>query len=140
MPNHRYWRILVSGTCSLGVVYVGQLTEVPRPIYEGYRPIRWADKSDIRPRSSANGHYLGRSIYRRGKQGRIRVTNVPADWFRDNDSSIQSLRTDPFFLWWRPDGYSDEVEYCWTESPPEVENTGPRGLMSLGLAVSAYAS
>ena len=132
------WTITKTGGL-VGVIGVGVFVEIPCPIYENFRPFRWAAQSDIRPRVSANGQYLGKTINRRGRAGDFRVRNIPARWPRDVTEEIDLLATEPFFLWWRPDGYPTEVSYCWTDEPPEVENTGPAGRVTFRARVSAYA-
>lgn len=139
--NAASWSIRQTGaslTGLVGVILLGKLLEVPSMIYEGHQPLRWAKNQDIRPRLSASGQHLGTTLYRYGKQTQVNIRNIPPMWFRDNEDSILSLAHRPFFLWWRPDRYPEEVEYCWCNRDPEVRNTGPAGLMSLRLDVSAY--
>ncbi len=131
----RFRLLLSAGQCS--VIHFGELLEFPRPIYENYRPLRWSKSDEFFPRISRSGHFLGTTRSIGGKEASLTIRNVDASWIRENEEKLLSLEEKPFFLWWRPDKYPNEVEYCWLRSPLRIENTGPAGLMRIRMELSA---
>lgn len=139
----RYWRITVVSSVSpptVGVVYLGKVLAMQRPIYGGHSPINLSRQTVVRPTESEKGQWLGRSITRYGLQTSYNWNNLSAAWYRANfDPFVSAARFRPFFIAWRPASYPDEVAFGWTGDDIQPSNSGTRDLMSVSISVSAHA-
>ena len=140
------WEFIVDGTNAsvdayIGVLSFGTCLCLPQAAWSSASPIRWAYDVDVKPNLSASGHYLGRTIRRRGKKGNVTFRNIPDDWVRAPETRrfVEHALTRPFFLWLRPYDYPHEVEYVWATKPVRFANTGPGKLMSMSMELQAYA-
>jgi len=128
-------RIVGQSTPVVGVIYIGKALEMARPLYGGHTPLALSRTTVIRPHVSERGQFLGRSIIRSGASGSWSWSNLTAAWVRRYlDPFIESARTDPFFILWRPASFPGEVGYCWTLGDLSATNSGPRDLMSFTLS------
>lgn len=134
----RYWRIQISGGTgipAIGVIYIGKVLEMQRPIFQGHSPITMSRETTIKPNRSEGGQFLGRSIIRTGVSSQYQFQNLTDDWVRSNfDPFIISARKYPFFIAWRPETYP-EVAYGWENGDIVPTNSGPRNLMSVSFNV-----
>lgn len=134
----RYWRLTITGSVipEIGVVYIGEVLEMQRMIYGGHSPGTLSRQTEIRPTRSEGGQFLGRSIIRQGFATSFQWENLKAQWYRTNfDPFVESARTEPFFIAWRPEDFPLEVLYCWTNSDISPTNQGVRDFMSVGFSV-----
>ena len=139
------FRITLSGGTgttmpSVAVVNIGSVLVSQRMIYGGHTPITLSKNTVIRPQSSENGQFLGRSIIREGASTTIALDNLTAPWVRsDFYPFMESARVYPFFFAWRPTvTYADEVAYVWTNGDISVTNKGQANLMTTSFKVEGY--
>jgi hypothetical protein len=134
--NNTRFRIRISGGTvpRVGVISLGLTLDMQRPIYGGHSPINLSRTTVTRPNASERGQWLGRSIIRTGSRGQWQWRNLTADWYRANfDPFVESIRTEPFFIAWRPETFPDETAYCWTSDDVQPQNMGTRDLMEVTL-------
>jgi hypothetical protein len=130
------FRIRIAGqtTPLVGVIYIGKALEMMRPLYGGHTPINLSHSTIIRPNTSDRGQFVGRSIIRTGVGTPWDWRNLEADWVRRYlDPFIESARTLPFFLLWRPATFPEGSAYCWTPGDQKPQNMGTADLMSFTL-------
>jgi len=133
------WRIQVSnGTApSIGVIKFGSALQMPQAIYGGHSPVDLARQTVLRTNISETGEFQGRSKIRATMQGAFDWTHIKADWVRTNWRPFQlAIETEPFFIAWRPETFS-EVALCYTTQSPTAANMGVKDYMQLGLQVTA---
>lgn len=161
------WRILVTGdggAFEIGILYIGKALAMQRGAYSGVSPFSLSRKTKIRPMTSESGHFIGRSVIRRGHAAGIKWDNLTNAWYRNNfDPFVESAIEYPFFFAWRPyidaqepalildfvaDEYSvggdfvsetDDFGFVWTDGDITPDNTGPRDLMSVSISMSGLS-
>lgn len=135
-------RFVGQTTPVVGVIYMGKALEMARPLYAGHSPINLARTTVVRPNISERGQWLGRSIIRSGAVGSWSWSNLTAAWIRRYlDPFLESARTLPFFVLWRPETFPGESAYCWTlQDPAPPVNSGPIDLMSFTLDAGGLGS
>lgn len=134
----RYWRLSINGGAvpSIGVVYVGPVLEMMRPIFGGVSPINLSRVTVIRPNKSEGGQWIGRSVIRSGFIMSVQYNNLDGQWYRTNfDPFVQSAIYTPFFYAWRPLGYLDGVGYVSVDKDITPRNSGIRDLMTVGFVM-----
>ena len=146
-PADNRWEFVLEGGGTSADAFIGNLSMgpclcVPTPAWSSAPPIRWAYDIDARPQVSASGHYMGRTVRRRGKRASVTFNNLPASWVRETETRrfIEYALTKPFFIWPRPTDYPLEVEYVWATRPITISNTGPGPLVSMSMELQAYAA
>ena len=135
----RYWRIEVTGVSipRLGVIYVGQMLQMQRPIYGGHAPITLSRDTTIFNQMSESGQFMARSITRQGNSTTYAWKNLTALWYRQYfDPFVKAVRRVPFFIAWRPIDFPTEVGFVWTKTDPKPSNMGTRDLMEVSIDVS----
>lgn len=141
----RYWRVRVvtaSFAPEIGVVYIGSVLEMQRPIYGGHSPITLSRQTERRPTKSQKGQWLGVSLVRHGLQSSYNWKHLTAAWYRSTfDPFVQAARSKPFFIAWRPADYPQEVVYGWLPPSNDIQpsNMGIRDLMDVSMSVEGYA-
>ena len=132
---------ILSGTPPrVGVVYVGQVLVMERPLHSGHSPINLSRVTVYKNNASESGQWLGRSVRRSGAKTDFSWNNLTADWYRSNfDAFAGAARFAPFFIAWRPFTYANEVGYVWTNSDIKPTNSGGRDLMSVSMSVEGLA-
>jgi len=136
---HGYWRIRISnGTApEIGVIKFGQALQMERPIFGGHSPIIYSRQTVMKMNESETGEYLGRSKFRTYLQSTFEWQNLSSDWIRDNWGDLQrAVETEPFFIAWRPETYS-EAAFGRAMENPTPTNIGRRDLMSVALNMRA---
>ena len=125
----------------IGVVAAGWITTIPREVYAGFRPLAWNRETTFRPSLSRTGEFLGAAEETRGLRGTLTIDNVARSFIRGeswNEFHAWSGSGRPFFLWWRPEEYPHEVEYCWLRAPIRISNQRG-GLVSIAMDLGAHA-
>jgi len=134
------WRInITNGTApTIAVVRFGKALQMEQAIYGGHTPLKLNRKTTVRSTRSELGEWLGRTKIRNSLGGSYSWTNLTSTFVRANiDTLIQSIETEPFFIAWRPDKFTD-VEYCWTtQNPNGPHHTGPVDHMNFSMNVVA---
>ena len=129
----RYWRLsLEGGAPEIGVIYIGPVLAMQRPIYGGHSPITLSRQTTIRTIRSRSGQFLGQDFRRRGYQTSVSFSNLEPAWLRrEFDPFIEDARIYPYFFAWRPTTYPREVAYVWTADDIVPQNSGTRELMDV---------
>lgn len=130
---------LGGGPAHVGVVYVGEVLEVQRPVYGGHNPGPINRDTTMKKSLSRGGQFLGQHIRRKGYSTGVSLENLGPDWYRDNmDPFAVHARRYPFFFAWRPTRYPEEVMYAWTPSDLQPSNTGTRDLMAVDFDLRGF--
>ena len=124
----------------MGICKMGRALDLTRPAYRGYEPLRYRADLDIRPRMSSTGEYLGKTVRRRGRRGSLRIDEVERSFVMSAafEKFYEHSLTRPFFLWWKPLDYPNEVEFVWLRRPMRLRQRGPRRLVSLRFDLQGY--
>ena len=114
-----------AGDREIGYIATGKTLQMPYPIYGGHTPIDLSPNTEYRNNVSNTGQFLGRSIIRQGVETNYRFRYLEPDFVRgDFTSFINSAKTKPFFIQWRPDLYPDEVAFGYTTEDIKLSNSG----------------
>lgn len=135
------WRISVSsGTApEIGVIKFGRALQMPRPIFGGHAPLETARQTVLRSNYSESGEFLGRTKQRVQMATGFAWQHLSSAWVRANWRPFQlAMETEPFFIAWRPQDYS-EVALCQTDEIAAPQNMGIRDLMSVEMGARAFA-
>ena len=135
-------RLSISGGTAprVGVIYTGTSLVMERAIYEGHSPITLASVTNYTTNISESGQWLGRSIKSQGMATSYQWSNLTAAWYREYfQPFVASVKTQPFFIAWRPETFPDEIGYCWTKQDIKPSNAGGRDLMSVTLNAEGLA-
>lgn len=139
--THRYVRISGSAASSdlaIGVLFVGELLQMQRNIYEGNAPAGLRRVDTTIPSRSDGGAFIGRFITRSFFEASHQWQHLTPAWYRANFKPFIAVSREwPFFIAWRPDDYPDEVVYAWRTSDVSPSNDGPTGYMSVSLDIQA---
>lgn len=129
----RYWRLsLDGGAPEIGVIYIGPVLAMQRPIYGGHSPITLSRQTTLQQSKSRGGQFLGQQFRRKGLTGDAQFTNLDPDWYRDEfDPFVREARRFPFFFAWRPTRFPEEVAYAWTDGDIQPSNSGTRDFMDV---------
>lgn len=125
----------------IGVVYAGIALQMERNIYGGHSPLALSQKTTRRSVETETGNFLSNNIIRKGLAGSFAWQFLDPDWYRENfQPFVESARTKPFFIKWRPDLYGDEVAYAHTtDDITPVNMGGGHKLMSVSINVKGHA-
>lgn len=131
----------LSGFNEIGVIYAGKALQMERNIYGGHSPIALSQKTTYRSPQTETGQFLSKNIIRKGLGSLFAWQFLDPDWYRENfQPFVESARTKPFFIQWRPDLYGDEVAYAeTTDDITPVNMGGGSQLMSVSINVRAQA-
>ena len=140
LQTARYWRFTFTGAGQeIITVFLGVTLDMMRPIYGGHTPLDFGRDTASQPRLSETGQYMGLTIRRQGFSTSYDWSNLTAAWVREEFKPfIKAIRSQPYFIAWRPETFPDEVGYVWTTSRVSPQNMGTRDLMSVSLPVQGY--
>lgn len=125
----------------IGVLFLGRALAMQRKVYAGETPAVLARKNTYRPNQSEEGHFLGRSLIRRGRAQSFNFKNLESDWYRANfDPFVVHAETKPFFYAWRPDGKADECFFGQTSDMIEPSNAGVRDFMTVSFSATGHSN
>lgn len=114
-----------SNGLELGVIFSGKVLQMYQPIYGGHRPITLNSTTTYQGNQSESGNFLGRNIIRRGQSTQYNYKNLDPDWYRNKfEPFVESAKSSPFFIMWRPDMYPDEVAYGEVRTDIGPSNSG----------------
>jgi hypothetical protein len=134
--------ITFTGTAALelGVVSAGLSLQMQRSIYGGHSPIDLSANTEYQSVTSDTGQFLGRSITRKGVESNYSWQFLDPDWIRsDFLSFMESAKTKPFFLKWKPSEY-DKAVYGYADQDIKPQNMGGgHGLMSVSFTVKGHS-
>lgn len=136
--------IAISGTFSgdIEIAYVsaGEYLQMPRNIYGGHSPIDLSSKTKFQTNVSETGQFLGRDITRQGSSTSLAWQFLDDAWYRTSFTPfVESAKTNPFFIKWRPDFYEDATSFCFTTADIKPSNMGGgHRLMSVTVPVLGH--
>ena len=124
----------------IAVVYAGVSLQMPRNIYGAHSPITLSAKTEYQAVQSESGQLLGKNIIRKGLETAFSWRLLDDQFYRKSfQPFVESARTLPFFMKWRPDFYSDEVAYGEVNMDIQPQNMGGgHRLMSVGFTMTAH--
>lgn len=120
-------RVTITGGTDreVGVIYAGEVLIMQRAIYGGHSPIVLSSVTDYQSAISDSGQFLGRTITRKGQRSSFSWSNLTPDWYREKfQPFVNSAKSNPFFIKWRPDKFSDEVAFGFTTGDIKPTNSG----------------
>ena len=131
---------LSAGT-EIGVVYAGTALQMPRNIYGGHSPINLSQQTETQSTMSESGQFLGRNIIRKGLETSFSWQLLDDQFIRNTFKPfMDSARTLPFFMKWRPDFYSNEDVFGYTTGDISPSNMGGgHRLMSVGFTMRGHS-
>ena len=138
----RYWRITVDKLTSadpetkIAVIYIGQVLEVQRGLYGGHSPGPLSRDTTLNQNMSRGGQFLGQYIRKKGVVTDVSLQHLRAGWYRDNfDDFVKSARQYPYFFAWRPQTWSTEVVFGWTDQNIAPSNMGIVDFMEVSFPI-----
>jgi len=135
-------RITITGGTNreVGVIYAGNALIMQQAIYGGHTPVNLASITDYRNAMSDSGQFLGRTIKRRGQATSFAWQNLTEQWYRDNfQPFVNSAKTTPFFIQWRPDYQNTEIAFGYTTGDITPSNqSGVTRLLSVSMSIRAH--
>lgn len=135
-------RVTVTGGSDreIGVIYAGDVLIMQQALYGGHTPITLSSQTEYRNAMSDTGNFIGRRVRRKGQATSFSWENLTDDWYREYfQPFVNSAKTVPFFIKWRPDYYSDEVAFGYTTGDISPNNqTGVSRLVSVNMSMRAH--
>ena len=124
----------------IGVVYAGESLQMQQPIYGGVDPIDLASVTKYQSAMSDSGQFLGRNVIRQGLESTLKWQHLDDLWIRNTFKPfMQSAKTLPFFIKWRPD-YYDSAVFGYTTSDIKPANMGGGSrLMTVSVDMRGHA-
>ena len=122
----------------IGVMKFGKILQMPQAIYAGHTPLDLTRITTMRTTQSETGEFLGSTVLRTSQGGGYSWTHLKADWVRSNWRDVQkSVETEPFFIAWRPETFSEAV-FCKVSATPTPSNMGIKDYMQVDMEVRGY--
>lgn len=126
---------------SIGVLNVGKLLVLPRPIYGGHTPINLARQRQVTNGRSERGKFLGRIITQESVGTSVALQHLPKGWYRAHfDPFVDFAAAGTFFWAWRPQEFPNEVGYSWLTSDPKPVNSAPEGFLDVELSLGGIVT
>ncbi len=140
------WRFIVdpqggSSTedIEIAVVYLGNITVLPRRIYRGHSPVTLNRKTEVISNNAETGEFLGRIVKRTSINSSASFQNIDPLYYRNTiEPFARASQESPFFFAWRPQTYGDETAYCWMTSDVAPKNQLANGMVEFGIKFRAY--
>ena len=125
----------------IGLVYCGQALIMEQPIYGGHTPQEQAARTEYQSPLSETGQFLGRTITRKGTETSYNWQNLTPEFVRGEFAEfIESAKTLPFFIQWRPDYYPLTASLCHATADIIPDNMGGgHRLMSVSVPVRGHS-
>lgn len=137
--------VIFTGTLSaakeIAVVFAGKALQMQRQVYGGHSPQALSQQTEYQSSMSESGQFLGVNIIRKGTRTSFSWQFISPDWYRENfQPFVESVKTKPFFIMWRPDRYSDEVTYSKiSENIRPINMGGSSGLIQVSMNVRGHS-
>lgn len=140
--THAYWRWLFEGdrppqiaNASLGVAMV---LDHGLPI--GFEPPRQARNNTITNNTTEQGHFVGRSVVRRGIETTLSLAHAEDTWVREVwEPFIDHAETRPFYLLWSPLRWPTEAAFVWSHGRYRPPSYSDSLHMQVSLNVQGFA-
>ena len=116
----------VATTLDVRQLWVGEYLEMQRGQWNTATSPILTQGIKVSNNISVNGSFLGRSIKRTERSGRLQLDHLTQDWVRDSwEPFAQHCAKRPFILqWYTGTAYSDEIGYCFAEKITAPQNAG----------------
>lgn len=130
---------LASGSAAarIAVLYVAPLLACERSfdVAADFVVPRFGRKTEVINGRAERGDYLGRIRMSQWIESELTFKHFHPDWYRENfDPFVAAAQRDvPFFLAWQPEGYPDEVVFCWFTDDPMPMTSPQTGRKSVTL-------
>jgi hypothetical protein len=115
--NAADWRLEVittTGQSLIGVLSIGEMTELERGMESGFEPPTLARDHEYYTSVSEGGVFLGKSLRQITYSTSIDLKRVTPDWVRSTWTDIlDHAETKPFFFSWDIENHSDEAVFAW---------------------------
>jgi hypothetical protein len=125
-----HWRVTLSAGASVGVVAAGPYLTIPNGQWVGETPHDLARDHEALTTISEAGHFLGRSLIRRGYSVSVTGEYLEPDWVTDYWLPFMiHAEVKPFFVVWPTPAANTPARclYCWLPGmPPRPQITAPR--------------
>ncbi len=109
----------------IGILYVGEITKLPRKKYAGYEPPTLNRTTRVSTGFSEDGQFLGRVKRNQKLENEFTIDVIDPDFYRSVlDPFAIAAEEIPFFWAWRPATFPDEVALMWLMEDVGVTNTG----------------
>jgi hypothetical protein len=135
-------RVTITGGTNreIGLVYAGEVLQMYQPIYGGHAPIDLSNNTEFQSNMSESGNFLGRNIVRKGQSTSFSFKHLDPIWVRERFKPfIDSVKTKPFFIKWRPDKY-ETVSLCYVDGDIKPTNMGGgTDLMQVSFSVRGHS-
>lgn len=126
----------VASTLDVRQLWVGEYMEFQRGQWAGIMPPTLTQGVKVTNNISVNGSFLGRSIKRLERKGKIELEHLTESWVRDTwePFAIHATKKPFIYLWSDNSGYSSEVAYCFAENIMAPKNAN-NGFMSVEMPI-----
>ena len=133
--------VTLSAASEIGVISAGKSLQMPRDIYGGHSPINLSQNTTYNAVQSESGQILGKTIIRKGSSTSFSWRLLDDQFYRDSfQPFVESARTLPFFIKWRPDFYPTEVAYGEVNQDIQPSNSGGGTRhMTVGFSMTAHS-
>mgnify|MGYP003118852016 CR=1 FL=1 len=123
----------------IGVLYAGETLQMQQPMYGGLTPINLAGVTEYQSINSETGQFLGRTITSKGLSSSFSWRHLDDLWIRETFKPfIESARSLPFFIKWRPDYYDSSVFGYTTADIKPANMGGGHRLMSVSFNMRGH--
>lgn len=131
--SHRYWRLAITGASAapaIGVLYIGQILQVPTRVAVGHAPIPLTRRTQVVGGVSEAGEFLGRRVLRDTYQTAAAFGHLTLAWVNANWKPFSAATRQRGFFWARrPVRDADDCAYCWTSDDPTATIALPNGML-----------
>lgn len=133
------WRIEVTNASSealIGVVSIGEMTELEVGMTAGFTPPHLARDHKYYTSVSQGGVFLGKSLRQITYSTKIDLKNLTPEWVRTTwEDFLDHAQVKPFFFSWDSENHSDEAVFAWVNKKiPKPSYSSPIR-MSLSLPI-----
>ncbi len=124
-----------SAAASLGALFVGKLTPLPRKLYQGFtHPSHGRMGKEVNAMAES-GDYLGTITTQRHVESKIPLSLIDPTYYRDFIDPFVAARPQ-FFIGWRPESYPNEIGYMRLTNWPLPAPQSPHSLIALSLEMT----
>jgi len=140
---HDHWRVFFEAIDPPRVadVTLGEALRAERGVQAPFQPPRQARNNRILNNETNQGHFVGRSIIRRGIETEISLSLVREAWVRNQwEPLLDHAELRPLYLVWSPVHWPDEAAFVWSRGAiPKPRYTNAAGFMEVSLPVKGIA-
>lgn len=129
-----------SSDLRVGVVKAGKLLRMQRPAFQSFSPPDLSIIEERIPSQSNNGSFIGMIMTSESLEVSPSWEHLTTDFVREQIMPfLRASQTEAFFLAWRPQDWPESVIYGWRTGEIDLQNTGPKSLMSMSFDMSGVS-